>query len=98
MAFAHYEPDHRGVAALMRTAEMAQVVRTVAEDGMAFAQSIAPVATGNYRSKFRVETGQETIDGDLRAVARLVNDADYAADVEATHSVLRRTADHIGDD
>jgi ketosteroid isomerase-like protein len=95
MAFSHYEPNHADVAKLMRTSEMERVVATVADDALRFAESISPVVTGDYRSKFRVEAATETISGDLRAVVRVVNDSDHALAVEGTHSVLRRTADHV---
>lgn len=65
------------------TAAMAAVGRVA----MAYAQTIAPVVSGNYRASFSVE---ETEDG-----ARLVNSAPYAAKVERRHRVLSQTVDVI---
>lgn len=64
-----------------------------AEVGMAYAESIAPVDTGAYRSSFRVERGKGGV--------RIVNDDEGAAAIEfgsddtpAFH-VLSQAADHI---
>lgn len=94
-----YTPDIAGTGRLMKGPEMQEMVRSAAEKGKAFAESISPVETGEYKSSFRVEVtahGGTGVGGD-RAQANLINDSDHATDVEwvDNYHVLARTADYI---
>jgi hypothetical protein len=113
MADVTYKPDRAGVGELLRGPEMRAFVHRVAEEAIPFAVSISPDAPPygvGYRDAFRVDDDLEkvTVRGGRRAVARIVNDSDYAVAVElgwdvehhqfgnhAGYHVLARTADHI---
>lgn len=88
-----YVPDRKGVGQLARSAVMGKVVRNAAERGARYAQSIAPVDTGQYRASFRVDTD---VSG-ARMTATLANMAPYAVIVEVHHGkrVLGRAVDVI---
>lgn len=94
-----YKPDIEGTGRLMKSPEMQLVLRSAAEKGKAFAMSIAPVETGEYESRFRVETSAHggTGAGGDRAVAYLINDSPHAAYVEwqDSHHTLAKAADFI---
>ena len=79
--------------ALKTSPAMQGAVGEVAQDGLEYAQMIAPVDTGAYRDSFHLD---EVITDD-RAVAFLVNDADHAAEVEwgQGRHVLSRALDYI---
>ena len=79
--------------ALKTSGDMQTAMEKSAESALEHAQSIAPVVSGEYRDSFVVEG---TIEGD-RAVAHLVNDAAYAAEVEwgQQRHVLSQTADWL---
>lgn len=88
-----YTASYTGLGELMRGEEMQAVMREVAEKGMEFAQSIAPVHTGEYLDSFEVTvTGEGGPAGD-RAEAQIVNTSDHAVEVEWQdgHKVLTRT-------
>lgn len=91
-----YEPDHVGTGRGLLEPEMDALVKSFADEGLRFAQAISPVETGAYQASFRAEVTTEEIAGDRRSTAHIVNDSPYAGWVEASHHVLRRTADHLG--
>lgn len=81
--------------------EMRAVLAAVAAKGQVFAESIAPVDTGEYRSSFEVATITRGEGSKKRAVSQLVNTADHAAAVEWGNSnspkrrILGQTLDHL---
>lgn len=95
-----YSADYDGLRALMKGPEMQAVVREAAEKAMAYAVSISPEKTGEYKSSFEVTV---TADGGVnppgaRAEAQLVNTSDHAVDVEWRdgYHVLARAAGALG--
>jgi len=93
-----YQPDFRGLGTVMTSREMAAAMEGFARKGQAFAESIAPVETGDYKSRFRTSsatrgTGRRAD----RAVGYLHNDSDHATLVEFANGdrVLGRTVDAI---
>lgn len=95
-----YVGSYSGIGQIMRSEDMQELVRQVAEKAMGFAVELAPVGDprtdphpGEYKASFEV---QVSADGGLRndrAEAILVNTADHAVDVEYKdgHLVLNRT-------
>jgi hypothetical protein len=85
-----YEVDKAGMREIGTSSQMQAAMTGLATAGMAGAQAIAPVKTGEYRDKFRVEEIRERVgwDRDERAGARVVNDAAHATTVEARHHIL----------
>lgn len=84
-----YKADYRGTGQLMNSPEMVEVMRQVAEKGMAYAKSISPVGDpdedphpGLYQESFEVTAqAHGGFHGD-RAEAQIVNTAEYAAALE----------------
>lgn len=69
----------------------------VADDGLAYARSIAPVSSGGYQrslytEQVMVETGRRN---ERRAGATIATDIEYNGVVENQHHVLSRTADYM---
>jgi hypothetical protein len=94
-----YKPDIADTGRLMKGPEMQALMREIAEEGKALAESIAPVETGEYKSSFRVEVtahGGLGVGGD-RAQANLINDSPHAAYVEWQDNkhVLAKAADYM---
>lgn len=92
-----YKADYQGTGKLMNGPEMQEMLRQVAEKGKAFAESIAPVDTGEYKSSFEVTSRSHGgVHGD-RAEAQIVNTSPHAAHVEwqDNYHVLARTADAL---
>ena len=98
-----YKPSYAGLGALMNGPEMQEMLRRVAEKGMAYAQSIAPVydgpprqgvTPGEYKAGFSVQVRSHGgVHGD-RAEAKIVNSSPIAPFVEwqDNYHVLNRTA------
>jgi hypothetical protein len=91
---ARYRPDRIGLGKWAKTDPglQAALVAT-AHVGKRYAESIAPVETGEYRDSFGVteETGRAETAG-----AMLYNDSEHAAAVEFDHHhTLAQTADHL---
>lgn len=92
-----YKPDFAAFRRFMLSPEIQAAMVAVAEKGKVYAETISPVASGEYRRSFRVEpVAHAGAHGD-RAGAKLYNDADHAAAVEWRdgHRVLGRTVDHM---
>lgn len=92
-----YTPSFTGTNSLMNSAGVQQVLRAAAEKGTAYAVSISPVRTGEYKSSFRISTkAHGGVHGD-RAQATIVNTSPHAARVEWAdgYHVLAETADYI---
>jgi hypothetical protein len=93
-----YKADYKGTGELMNGPEMQAVLRQIAEKGKAFAESISPERTGEYKASFEVTSRSHGgVHGD-RAEAQIVNTSDHAARVEwqDNYHVLARTADALG--
>lgn len=91
-----YEPDHAGIAKLLVSDDMGDVMRTVARAGQAFAESIAPDAPphgAGYVASFDIDV--EVQGPNPRQTAILANTSDHAFAVELRDHVLARTADFI---
>lgn len=93
MSIVYRPPSTADLDAIATSFEITGDMESAAEAGREHAESIAPVDTGTYRSKFRVDV----IDGE----ARLVNDDEGAAAIEfgspttSAHHTLSQTADRI---
>lgn len=75
-----------GVAALLNSGEVRAYLHTLAEEVLSNAQSRSPLgdpAGGHYQDRFVIE--DDTTD---RAVVRIGNTSDYAAEVESRYQVL----------
>lgn len=96
-----YRPNRKGIAALLVSPEMQDMIKDVAEAGMEYAKSISPDAAPygeGYINSFEVESGLvEKVAGSKRATSKIKNTAPHAAAVEWKHGhrVLGRTADWI---
>lgn len=98
MADVRYEPPKQPEWTRMATGpEIVAALTAMAEAGKEHAQALAlPFSeSGRYRQSFRVDVGTERFAGRKRAVAYLLNDADYAAVLELRYNVLARTRDHL---
>lgn len=90
-----YRPNFAGTRRVMTSPQMAEVMKRRAEAALPFAQGISPRESGEYAGAFRVEVVRRGGPRRNRAEARLINDAEYASDVERRHRVLGRTVDQI---
>ncbi len=75
------------VKTLESTRETEQTLRAAAERGRAYAETIAPVDTGEYKASFHVTTGRHG----QRVYARVSNSAPHARFVEWPHRVHHST-------
>ena len=97
MSKGRYIPDHSkstGMGGyLLHDAGLQEALVKVAEEGAAYARSIAPVDSGDYVDSFSVT--RESFRKDSVG-ATIINDAPHAAKVEfeLTHT-LAKTADHL---
>lgn len=93
-----YSADYEGTGELMRSPEMQAVVREVAEKAMAYAESISPEYTGEYKASFEVTVTDRGGLRNDRAEAQLVNTSDHAVNVEWQdgYHVLTRTLGALG--
>jgi hypothetical protein len=93
-----YRPDYAGTRKLMNSPEMVEVMRQVAGKGIAFAQSISPERTGEYKESFEVTSRAHGGVHADRAEAQIVNTSAHAAHVEWQdgYHVLGRTAEALG--
>lgn len=86
-----------GMSAITRNMG-AEVSVQAARRGLAWAQMNAPVRTGEYKSKLKVEPATVTVKGRERKGARIVAEADHSFGVEwgrgAVH-LLGRAVDYI---
>lgn len=102
MADAVYRPSKAGWDAIALSPQIQAACVAEAERGKPFAQSISPVRSGEYKSRFRVEPATVAFRRGPRVAARLVNDAKHAAAVEFGNRrggparVLGKTAAFLG--
>lgn len=96
-----YSSDESGIVGVATSAAMRAALNRVVSDGKGFAESIAPVDTGEYRSSFKTVGDTRGEGTRKRARAQLVNDSDHAAAVEFGNRrvpgqrVLGRTLDWL---
>lgn len=93
-----YDPNYRGLGKIMTGRGMEAMLRDKAQGGKPFAEAIAPVDTGDYKSRFRVASASRGAGRFAdRAAGYLYNDSDHAAAVEFQNDarVLGRTVDAI---
>lgn len=104
-----FEMDRRGMAEVARGKELRLAVKTIAVRGKAYAESIAPEETGNYRKSFHVNIGQILVNGMRRVSAILANTDPAAIPIEVgtaprtkngrgtpAHRILRQTLVFLG--
>lgn len=90
-----YRRNAAGMRQLLNSGGMTQGMRTAAERGRRYAESISPRSSGRYAAGFAVSEDSATVRGERRAAARLSNSAPYSPAVEKRHRVLGRTVDEI---
>lgn len=78
---ANYKPDYSATSRLMTGPQMIGRMVEQAEEVKTVAEGISPVETGEYKSKFSVESGVVDEAG-LRAYADVVNSSSHAQHVE----------------
>jgi hypothetical protein len=93
-----FKPNYKGIGQLMNSPAMVELVRQRAEAAMAYAESISPERTGEYKASFEVTAGAHGGPKNDRAEARLTNTSPHAVDVEWKdgYHVLNRTASALG--
>lgn len=92
-----YVKNKKGIGQLMNAPEMVAVMRQVAESGIAYAESISPERTGEYKGSFEVTAHDHGGLHSDRAEAQLINTSDHAVNVEwqDNYHVLSRTAEQL---
>ncbi|MFD6068617.1 MULTISPECIES: hypothetical protein [Amycolatopsis] len=102
MTDVEFVPDHRGLAHLLRGAEMHDLIMDRARGGAQFAEAIAPRRTGEYATGIRAEDGGLGGRRRDRPVGLIVATAPHSAAVEwgnarqnHPHHVLARTIDIV---
>ncbi|TDD97642.1 hypothetical protein [Actinomadura rubrisoli] len=80
-----YEMNFAGLGKIMRGKQMEAMLRGEAQKGKQYAELIAPVETGDYKSRFRVSSAPRGAGRWAdRAAGYLHNDSDHALHVEYT--------------
>ena len=81
-----YEPNNSDFRKIMMSNDTAELAKNYAEDAMVLAKAYSPTSDrddDHYRDHFSVESGGIVeIDGNPRRAARVVNDSEYAVEVE----------------
>ncbi|WP_394360731.1 hypothetical protein [Amycolatopsis sp. SB7-3] len=102
MADVEFVPDHRGLAQLLRGAEVHGLIMDRARGGAQFAETIAPRRTGEYAAGIQAEDGGLGGRRRDRPVGLIVATAPHSAAVEwgndhqnQPHHVLARTIDIV---
>lgn len=97
-----FVPDHAGMAAILRSDEVRELVLDRARAGAEFAQHIAPRRTGEYAEGIHAEDGGLGGPRQDRAVALIVATSPHSAAVEwgnahqpHPYHVLGRTLDVV---
>lgn len=97
-----YTPDRAGVVGIATSVEMRAALGEVLVKGQAFAETIAPVVTGDYKAHFQIDFDDRGSGSRKRARGTLANTSDHAAAVEfgpgtsKGHRVLGRTLAQLG--
>lgn len=80
-----YQMNFRGLGKIMKGPGMEAMLRNKAQEGKQYAEVIAPVETGDYKSRFRVSSASRGAGRwSDRAAGYLHNDSDHAMYVEYT--------------
>ena len=92
-----FKRDAKGMEAFIRSQVLGNAMYDVAQEGLKYAQSIAPVKTGQYQRSLSAEqvTVPVTKKSEPRAGAMISTDSPYGANVENQYKVLSRTADYL---
>lgn len=93
-----YDKNIAGLGKIMTSQRMARFLEGEARKGKAFAESIAPIDTGDYKASFRTASSTRGTGKRVdRAVGYLYNDSDHALAVEYQNGnrVLGHTVDAI---
>lgn len=78
-----YQMNFPGLGKIMKGKEMEAMLRNKAQEGKQYAEVIAPVETGDYKSRFRVSSATRGAGRwSDRAAGYLHNDSDHALAVE----------------
>lgn len=78
-----YEPNFPGLGKIMTSRGMEAMLRNKTQEGKQYAEVIAPVETGDYKSRFRVSSAARGAGRwSDRAAGYLYNDSDHALAVE----------------
>ncbi len=104
-----FEMDRRGMSEIARGKELRASVKAIALRGRAYAQSISPARTGNYRRSFHINMGQRLVAGMRRVAAVLANTDPAAVAIEVgtarrddgtggtpAHRVMQKTLTYLG--
>lgn len=83
---------HSGMSELLHDPGVGGELERRMQRALVEAEASAPVVSGTYRDRLKVETVQHP----SRVVVRLVADVDYAMIVEAAHGTLSRALDAAG--
>jgi HK97 gp10 family phage protein len=78
---ATYRADHVGFGKMMHSYDVRDLVRDHAKAAADKLRASAPVDSGEYRSRIRVQVGRDILRGD-REAGFVVNTADYATALE----------------
>lgn len=97
MADFEFKRDKGGLEAFIKSQALGDAMYDIAQDGAAYARSIAPVGSGAYRDSITAEqvTVPVTKKSEPRAGAMISSDVDHAGNVEHHHKILSRTADYL---
>lgn len=97
-----YTEDNVGVTGIATSGEVQATLAVVLAKGQAFAEGIAPVRTGEYKSSFQIDFDTRGTGRSKRARGTLANTSDHAAAVEfgpgtrKGQRVLGRTLAQLG--
>jgi hypothetical protein len=93
MSRVEFVPDHAGIAHILRSADMHEMVMDRTRAAAEFARRIAPVDTGDYQASI------QAVDGGIggyrrdRPIGLVVASVPYSVYVEADAHVMSRTRD-----
>ncbi len=102
-----FEMDRKGMREVARGKELRAAVRIIAERGKAYAESISPERSGNYKRSFQVAMSRVMVAGMRRVAAKVVNTDPAAVPIEVgtapreggggtpAHRVLQRTLAYL---
>jgi hypothetical protein len=101
-----FEMDRRGIRQVAHGPELRAAVYEIAKKGQAYAESISPEQTGNYKRSWQVNMSRVMVAGMRRISAKLVNTDPAAVPIEVgasgprgetpAHRVLQRTLSYLG--
>lgn len=101
-----FEMDRRGMREIAHGPELRAAVGVIAAKGKAYAESIAPESTGDYKRSFGVAFSRVTVAGMRRIAARLYNSDPGAGGIEwgknvggkrtPAHHTLTHTLAYLG--